>query len=67
MGQKESLKNLTWNLQLLCKVMTGGFFTSAYSAMRSAPDSLLINDYQPHDQHLSTTLSSPVIRLISAC
>ena len=28
MGQKESLKNLTWNLQLLCKVMTGGFFRS---------------------------------------
>ena len=30
--------------------------TSAYSAMRSVPDSDLINDYQPLDQHLSTTL-----------
>ena len=40
--------------------------TSAYSAMRSAPDSHLINDSQPLDQHLSTTLSSPVSRLISA-
>lgn len=28
MGQRESLKNLTWNLQLLCKVMTRGFFRS---------------------------------------
>lgn len=28
MSQRESLKNLTWKLQLLCKVMTGGFFRS---------------------------------------
>ena len=41
--------------------------TSAYTAMRSAPDSHLNNDYQLLDQNLSTTLSSPVIRLISAC
>ena len=27
--------------------------TSAYSAMRSVPESHLINDYQPLDQHLS--------------
>ena len=30
-----------------------------YSAMRSAPDSHLINDYQLLDQLLSTTLSAP--------
>ena len=34
---------------------------------RSAPISRLISDYQPLDQHLSTTLSAPVSRLISAC
>lgn len=28
MGQRESLKNLTWKLQLLCKVTAGGFFRS---------------------------------------
>ena len=36
------------------------------NTMRSLPDSHLINDYQPLDHHLSTTLSSPVSRLISA-
>ena len=40
---------------------------SAYCAARSAPVSRLISDYQPLDQHLSTTLSAPVSRLNSAC
>ena len=47
---------------------------SAYSAVQCAPDrhlrstvSHFISDYQSLDQHLSTTLSAPVSRLISAC
>ena len=46
---------------------------SAYSAVRGAPDrhlrstvSHLISDFQLLDQHLSTTLSAPVSRFISA-
>ena len=45
---------------------------SAYAAMRGAPDrhlrstvSHFISDYQLLDQHLSTTLSAPVSRLIT--
>ena len=48
--------------------------TSAFSAVRCAPDrhlrstvSHFISDSQSLDQHLSTTLSAPVSRLISAC
>ena len=47
---------------------------SAYTAVRYMPDSRLrstlsrlISDYQPLDQHLSTTLSPLFSRLISAC